>query len=62
MRLKFWVDPTGRVSNVIVLRKLDADLERISLQYMKQWVFEALRPGVEQRLQWGTITIRFRRE
>ncbi len=62
VRLKFWVDPAGKVNNVIVLQKLDADLERISLQYMKQWVFEPLMPGVEQRLQWGTITLRFRRE
>lgn len=62
VKLKFWVDSTGKVTNVIVLQKLDAYLERISLQYMKQWVFEALDPRMEQVTQWGTITIRFRHD
>ncbi len=62
VRLKFWVDPAGKVSNVLVMQKLDTNLEQLSMQYMKKWLFEPLRPDVEQTLQWGTITIRFRRD
>ncbi len=61
VKLKFWVDPQGKVSNVVVLRKLDAHLEHLATDYMKRWRFEQLQ-GKQQELQWGTINIKFRQE
>jgi TonB family protein len=61
VRLKFWVDPQGNVTNVVVLRKLDAQLERLAIDYMKRWRFEPLKEEKRQ-LQWGTINIKFRQE
>lgn len=59
VKLKFWVDPQGNVTNAVVLRRLDAQLERLAIDYIKRWRFETLR-GRWQELQWGTISIRFR--
>jgi TonB family protein len=59
VKLKFWVDPQGNVANVTVLRKLDADLEQLAIDYMKRWRFEALKGKEKQELQWGTIDISF---
>jgi TonB family protein len=61
VKLKFWVDPPGNVTNVVVLRKLDAQLERLAIDYMKRWRFEPLK-GKDSKQQWGTIDIRFKLE
>jgi len=55
-----WVLPNGRVDRVIPLMKGDAELERIAIQYLKQWRFAPLpqeKPQVEQS---GTILVKFR--
>jgi TonB family protein len=60
IELTLWVLPDGRVDRVIPSVKGDAELERIAIQYLKQWRFAPLpreRPQVEQ---WGTIPIKFR--
>ncbi len=59
VKLKFWVDPQGNVTNAIVLKRLDAKLERLAIDYVKGWRFEPLK-GRERELQWGTISIKFR--
>ena len=59
VKLKFWVDPQGNVTNAVVLRRLDAQLERLAIDYIKRWRFEPLK-GRGRELQWGTISIRFR--
>lgn len=59
--LKFWVFPDGTVGKIIPLRKGNADLERIAMDYMKQWRFTPLPPNkVKQENQWGKITITFK--
>ncbi len=59
VKLKFWVDHQGNVTNAIVLRRLDAYLERLAIDHVKGYRFEPLK-GKERELQWGTISIEFR--
>lgn len=61
VQIKFWVDRDGRVSQMIPMKKLDAELESIALDYLKKWRFESL-PRGENFLQWGIITIKIRLE
>ena len=60
VELKFWVLPDGSVGRVSSQLRGDVELERIAMNYIKQWRFNPLdqsRPMVEQ---WGTITVKFR--
>ena len=60
IELTFWVLPDGVVDRVVPSMKGDVELERIAIQYLRQWRFAPLptdRPPVEQ---WGTIPIKFR--
>jgi TonB family protein len=60
IELTLWVLPDGTVDRVVPSVKGDPDLERIAVQYLKQWRFAPLpkdRPQVEQS---GTIPIKFR--
>ena len=60
IELTFWVDPNGTVDRVIPSVKGDAELERIAIQYLKQWRFAALPSDQPQAKQWGTIPVKFR--
>ncbi len=64
VQLKFWVDARGAVTSVDVLKKLDAELEQLAIDFMRRWRFEPLRAGYSEpkpkKLQWGVITIRFK--
>jgi TonB family protein len=60
VELKFWVLPDGSVGSVVPLLRGDAELERIAINYMKQWRFDALDEGEKTIEQWGTITVKFR--
>ena len=62
IELTFWVLPNGTVDRAIPSVKGDAELERIAVQYMKQWRFVALPKNQAQLEQWGTIPIKFRFE
>jgi len=60
IELTFWVLPSGIVDRVIPSVKGDAELERLAIQYLKQWRFAPLpkeQPPVEE---WGTIPIKFK--
>jgi TonB family protein len=60
IELTLWVLPNGTVDRVVPSVKGDTELERIAIQYLKQWRFAPLpkdRPQVEQG---GTIPIKFR--
>lgn len=60
LRLKFWVLPDGTIGEVIPLKRGDAQLERVAIAYLKQWLFEPLPSGLAQQKKiWGTIPIRF---
>ena len=60
VELKFWVLPDGSVGSVFPLLRGDAELERIAINYMKQWRFNPLAEGGSTVEQWGTITVRFK--
>ena len=62
IELTFWVLPNGTVDRAIPSVKGDSELERIAIQYVKQWRFVALPKDQSQVEQWGTIPIKFRFE
>ncbi len=62
VELKFWVLPDGSVGRVLSILRGDAELERIAINYIKQWRFNPLDEGGKTVDQWGTITVKFRFE
>jgi TonB family protein len=60
IELTLWVLPNGTVDRVIPSVKGDTELERIAIQYLKQWRFVPLPKEQPQVEQWGTIPIKFR--
>jgi len=59
VELKFWVLPDGSVGSVFPLLRGDPELERIGIDYVKQWRFDPLEEGGSTVEQWGTVTVRF---
>lgn len=57
--LKFWVFPDGTVGKIVPLKKGNAELEQIAIQYLQQWRFSPLSSEVKQEDQWGIIPIKF---
>lgn len=60
VEVTFWVLPDGTVDRVIPLIKGDSELERIAIQYLKQWRFAPLPKDHEPVEQWGSIPIKFK--
>ena len=60
VELKFWVLADGSVGRVFPLLRGDAELERIAINYIKQWRFNPLNEGGSTIEQWGTIIVKFR--
>jgi TonB family protein len=60
IELTLWVLPSGSVDRVVPSVKGDTELERIAIQYLKQWRFAPLPKDQPQVEQWGTIPIKFR--
>ena len=60
IELTLWVLPTGTVDRVVPLVKGDAELEKIAVQYLKQWRFAPLPKDQPQVEQSGTIPIKFK--
>jgi len=60
IELTFWVSPNGIVDRVIPIMKGDSELERIAIQYLRQWRFAPLPKDQPQVEQWGTIPIKFK--
>lgn len=57
--VRFQVKPDGTVGQMIVMRKMNPELEREVLRSLRTWRFSKLPSGVPQTVQWGTITFRF---
>ena len=57
--VRFQVKPDGSVGQMIVLKKMNPELEREVLRSLRTWRFSKLPSGVPQTVQWGTITFRF---
>jgi len=62
IELTFWVLPNGIVDRAIPSVKGDAELERLAIQYLKQWRFTPLPKEQPQVDEWGMIPIKFRLE
>ena len=60
IEVTLWVLPNGTVDRATPSVKGDAELERIAIQYLKQWRFSPLPQDQSQVEQWGTIPIRFK--
>ncbi len=60
IELTFWVLPNGMVDRIVPTVKGDAELERIAIQYLKQWRFAALPIDQPQVEQWGVLPIKFK--
>ncbi len=60
IELTLWVLPDGTVDRVVPSVKGDTELERIAIQYLKQWRFAPLSKDQPQTVQSGTIPIKFR--
>jgi TonB family protein len=60
IELTFWVTPNGTVDRAIPSVKGDTELERIAIQYLKQWRFAALPKDEPQVEEWGIIAVKFK--
>jgi TonB family protein len=60
IELTLYVLPSGIVDRVIPSVKGDTELERIAIQYLKQWRFAPLSKDQPQVEQWGTIPVKFK--
>lgn len=60
IEMMIWVLPNGMVDRAVPTIKGDAELERIAIQYLKQWRFAPLPKDQPQVEQSGTIPIKFR--
>jgi len=60
IELTFWVLPSGIVDRAIPSVKGDAELERLAIQYLKQWRFAPLPKEQAPVEEWGMIPIKFR--
>lgn len=60
IEMTLYVLPNGIVDRVIPAMKGDSELERVAVQYLKQWRFVALSKDRPQVDQWGVIPIKFR--
>lgn len=60
IEMTLWVLPDGKVDRVIPSIKGDVELERVAIQYLKQWRFAPLPKDQPQIEQWGTLPIKFK--
>lgn len=60
IEMTIWVLPNGMVDRVVPVIKGDAELERIAIQYLKQWRFAPLSKDQAQVEQSGTIPVKFK--
>lgn len=60
IELTFWVLPNGIVDRAIPSVRGDTELERIAIQYLKQWRFVPLQKNEPQVEEWGVIPVKFK--
>jgi hypothetical protein len=56
INLKFWVEPDGTIGKIVPITRTEPELERIAMEYIEKWRFEAVQADVG--VQTGTIPIR----
>ena len=58
IKVKIWITPDGRVSNVVLLKKTgDPSLDKAIIEYVKAWRFNKVNIN---ETQWAITTIRFK--
>jgi TonB family protein len=62
VKIRFTVLPDGQIGLMIPMRKGDPTLEKITLDALRQWRFNPLPAGVEQKNVTGIITFRYELE
>jgi hypothetical protein len=62
IQFKFTVQPDGRLTGLIPMRKGDPTLEKITLAALRQWLFSPLPAHAEQKPVQGIITFRYQLE
>lgn len=60
IEMMVFVSPRGIVERVVPSMKADSELEKIAIQYLKQWRFVPLEKDQSQLEQWGTIPLKFK--
>ena len=56
VKIRFWVQPDGRIGSMIPVRKGDPKLEDITMKAIRQWRFNALPADEQQKNVEGVIT------
>ncbi len=59
VKIRFTVLPDGRIGQMLPLQKGDPRLEEITLEALRQWRFNPLPAGAEQKPVQGIITFRY---
>lgn len=62
IQFRFTVQPDGRLTGLIPMRKGDPTLEKITLNALRQWLFNPLPANAEQKPVQGLITFRYQLE
>jgi len=62
IQFRFTVQPDGRLTGLIPMRKGDPTLEKITLTALRQWLFNPLPAYAEQKPVQGIITFRYQLE
>lgn len=60
VRIRFWVLPDGRIGQMIPVKKGDPQLETLTMQAIRQWRFNALSSGDDQKNVQGIITFAYK--
>lgn len=60
IEMMVFVSPRGIVERVVPSVRGDLELEKIAIQYLKQWRFVPLEKDQSQLEQWGTIPLKFK--
>lgn len=59
IRIRFWVDPEGKVTRTSIVQKGNPQLEQEALNALRRWRFSRLPAAAPQEEQAGVITFRF---
>jgi hypothetical protein len=60
--LDFEVQPDGTITKIKPQKRVDVNLERIAIEYLKKWKFSNLPLDAAQKNQKGTLVVRFELE
>jgi protein TonB len=59
IKIRFWVDPEGKVTRTSIVQKGNPQLEQEALNALRRWRFSRLPAAAPQEEQSGVVTFRF---